>query len=828
VITTEPRIHLIGNAHIDPVWLWRWQEGYAEIKATFRSALDRMNDYDDFVFTCACAAYYRWVEENAPEMFEEIRRRVAEGRWVIVGGWWVQPDCNLPSGESFVRHGLYSQRYFQSRFGTIATVGYNVDSFGHNGMLPQILVKSGMPFYAFQRPQEREKHLPSDVFWWESPDGSRVLTFRLNLGYATWWSEPGVESPVERRIRETTDLAHSHGHDMMCFYGVGNHGGGPTIVQLEEIRRMQKRAGDERLLLSSPPAYFAAVQQQKPALPTVRDDLQHHASGCYSTHSESKAANRRAEQRLLAAETIASIAHGLVRHEFPAASVRRSWERVMFNQFHDVMGGCSIAEAFADVRETHGEALSIAAEVLNAAAQRVSWAIDTSGGRPCIRDRCDFRLWMTEEHGSPLVVFNPLPWERVVPVQTSREVASVTGHTGEDYVCQQVRASQRNHGDMHNTLFAAPVPAFGYRLFWLHTARRSTTAPADTMVTAAGSALENRFVKIEIDPRTGWITSITDKVHNRAVCRGPAAVPIVIDNSKADTWAHGIFSFRDEVGRFSNAQVKLVESGPVRAWLRVTSHYGSSTLRQDFQLYAHSPRIHVRARLDWREPLRMLKLSFPLNLDNPVATYETPYGFIERPADGEEEPGLRWVDLSGTDPGTERRAGLALLNDSKYSFDARENDLRMTCVNSAVYAEHFIERDDLVEYMDLGPQDFAYALLPHAGSWAESGVVRAAIELNTEAVQVPETFHEGPLPAHFQGVTIDADNVIANAFKRSEEGDGYVLRCYETAGRPCGATIALASPVRSWKADFGASEIKTFLVPDDPAQDVREVNLLEW
>lgn len=225
-------IHLVGNAHIDPVWLWRWQEGFAEIKATFQSALDRLEEFPDFVFTSACAAYYKWVEENDPVMFEEIRKRVNEGRWFIAGGWWVQPDCNIPSGESFVRHGLYSQRYFYEKFGIMSKVGYNVDSFGHNGMLPQVLKKSGMDYYVFSRPGPHEKEIPKNLFWWEGEDGSRVLAFRIPYNYGNWWSDK--DNPLRGKTLAVLELAREQGTDMMNFYGVGNHGGGPDNCKYKD------------------------------------------------------------------------------------------------------------------------------------------------------------------------------------------------------------------------------------------------------------------------------------------------------------------------------------------------------------------------------------------------------------------------------------------------------------------------------------------------------------------------------------------------------------------------------------------------------------------
>jgi alpha-mannosidase len=275
----DTTVHLIGNAHLDPVWLWQWQEGYAEIKATFRSALDRLRDFPDFVFTCACAAYYQWVEQNEPLMFEEIKQRVAEGRWVIVGGWWIQPDCNLPSGESFARHSLYGQRYFASRFGRMARVGYNVDSFGHHAMLPQLLKLSGMDYYVFMRPQQHEKPLPANLFWWESPDGSRVLTFRLSDAYTV-----RDASVLAERIAKHASMAEAEGVPYMSFYGVGNHGGGPTIANLHTIHTLQET--HDNWLLSSPNAFFNEIVERELDVPVIRDELQHHAVGCYSTHSE--------------------------------------------------------------------------------------------------------------------------------------------------------------------------------------------------------------------------------------------------------------------------------------------------------------------------------------------------------------------------------------------------------------------------------------------------------------------------------------------------------------------------------------------------------------
>ncbi len=454
------KIHMVGNAHIDPVWLWRWQDGYAEVKATFRAALDRISEFPDFIFTCAGAVIIDWIEENDPQMFEEIRRRVSEGRWVIVGGWWIQPDCNIPSGESFARHSLYGQRYFREKFGRMSVVGYNVDSFGHSGMLPQIYTLSGMPFYVMMRPQEHEKELPSSLFWWESADGSRVLTFRVPINYGSWGYPSG--EPERKKIDDVASIAQKQGIDFMCFYGVGNHGGGPTRRSIRTIRDMQKEGEGREIVFSTPETYFREMLAAGKDIPVVKGDLQHHASGCYSAHSETKASNRKAELRVIAAEKLASLAHGLTGFAYPAARLREAWEKVLFNQFHDVIGGCSVPEAYEDSREFYGQSLTVSAEVLNLSAQKISWAIDTSvpGGMPLSREK-DWILWEKDDLGTPVAVFNPLSWEVAAPIRIERKLASVTDHDGAPLPLQHVRASRTLQDQEWDSLFIGRVPGNG-------------------------------------------------------------------------------------------------------------------------------------------------------------------------------------------------------------------------------------------------------------------------------------------------------------------------------------------------------------------------------
>jgi alpha-mannosidase len=829
----DKTLHMIGNAHLDPVWLWRWQEGFQAAKATFRSVLDRMSEYPEFRFTSSSAAIYEWVERNDPKMFAEIQARVAEGRWQIVGGWWIQPDCNLPSGESFVRQGLYGQRYFREKLGVTATVGYNVDSFGHNAMLPQILRKSGMNAYVFTRPEPHEKGLPGRLFWWEADDGSRVLAFRIPFEYCTWGKD------LERYVRRCFgELKHPF-DELMVFYGVGNHGGGPTRENIESIQRMDQDAGFPRLVFSTPNEFFDAMLASDLPFPVVHDELQHHASGCYAVHSGIKRWNRQAENLLVTAEKWSAIAERATGQPYPC-DFGRAWKDVLFNQFHDILAGTSLEPAYEDARDLHGEAMSIGSRALNYAVQSIAWNVDIP----------------YEEGMLPIVVFNPHAWASTTPVELDiggvREGDLLVDDEGREVAVQLVRPPVVVSGWRRKIAFVGDLPALGYRTYRvLARAAAAPPPPAPSNVPpvapiapndlymrdtghadfkADDRALENRRFRLEIDPATGCIASLLDKQHQVEVFLGQGARPVVIDDP-SDTWGHGVYQFRDTAGAFAPTGVRLFERGPVRAAIRVDSAYGQSTLAQEFTLYRDLDLIEVRVTLDWREHFKVLKLAFPLNLNFIKATYEIPYGFAERPTNGEEEPGQSWLDLSGATRGADVQYGLSLLNDSKYSFDVNGREMSMTVLRSPIYAHHhptLPNPEESYDFIDQGVQRFTYWLLPHAGGWEAAGTVRCAAELNARPVALAETYHAGPLPQCASFVQAEPANVVVSGLKQAEDGDDLIVRAYETSRSATRATICLPQWGRAIEASFGPCEIKTFRVPRDPSQPAVETNLLEW
>jgi alpha-mannosidase len=331
-----------------------------------------------------------------------------------------------------------------------------------------------------------------------------------------------------------------------------------------------------------------------------------------------------------------------------------------------------------------------------------------------------------------------------------------------------------------------------------------------------------------VDAAKGGVR-LFDKRVGVDVLANPARAVVIDDPS--DTWSHGVFRFDDEIGAFAIDDVRLLECGPVKSVIRVTGVYGSSRMIQDFTLYESLPQIDVHVMVNWYEQFKMLKLTFPFNIDNPRATYEIPYGHIVRPADGEEEPGQSWVDVTGVLPDSETVYGVSVLNDGKYSFSIDGATLGMTVVRSPIYAHHVPrvpDPDGVYSFIDQGIQRFSYALLPHTGSWREAGAVQRAAELNQHPVVLKETFHPwGELPPRAAFVELEPENVVVSVLKKAEESEALVLRCYETHGVATEATILLPRWKRTIRTTLGPGEIKTLRIPKDKASSVVEVNLLE-
>lgn len=770
-------IRATGNSHIDIAWLWPWTETVEVVRNTFTSMLRLMQEYPDFTFTQSSPQMYAWMEEKYPLLFEQIKQRIREGRWEPIGGMWVESDPNLPDGESLVRQLLVGTRYFKEKFGVDIRTGWLPDSFGFSWQLPQIYKKSGIDFFVSQKIYWNDTtRFPYKLFWWEAPDGSRVLTY-FPHGYV------GRIDPV-RMARDLADYAPAMEFpEMMHLYGVGDHGGGPTRRMLERARRWQAPAAlYPQLFFGTAQGLFDRVAEKIGTLniPVWKDELylEYHR-GVYTTQAETKKNNRRAEELLLNAEKFSSLSF-LFGRPYPQKDFQYAWKKVLFNQFHDILPGSSIAAVYRDAARDYAEVQRIGKEILAGALEELSARVHTEGP------------------GAPVLVFNPLAWPRTdvveVEVQFPRPVTEieVRDPAGQPLLAEVIARTAETH-KLRVRFLAEAVPALGYKVFHFVPVRRARRSGSSLV--ARPDAIENEFYRVHVDPKTGCITSLFDKTHSREVL-APSACGNLLQTfydkpREFDAWNIDA-NFEDQKWDLTQAEeVKLVESGRVRAVLRVVKKFQNSTFVQDITLYPKIPRVDVKMEADWREKHILLKVAFPVAVRSDSATYEIPFGAIARPTTRRtpeekakfEVPALRWADLS------DGNYGLSVLNNSKYGYDARDNVLRLTLLRSPTYPD---------PHADEGFHRFTYSLYPHVGTWKEAGTVRRGYELNYRLLPAAVHSHQGSLPPVHSFVQLEPENVVLTAVKKAEDDDGLILRFYEFAGQetrvrlrlPPGATRA--------------------------------------
>lgn len=805
----KPPIYMIGNAHIDPVWLWRFQDGLSEIKATFQSALDRIEEYDDFVFTCGCAMYYQWVEENCPPLFQKIQEAVKAGKWIIVGGMWIQPDCNMPSAESFARQMLYSQTYFQEKFGVQAQTGYNVDSFGHSSGLPRLLEQGGMKNYVYLRPgdgDEMKYPFPGRVYRWQCGD-SELLTYRIPSRYNHNITDDSLLIKIEQKADAVT-------LPLMFFYGVGNHGGGPTIQNINLIHAYQEKT-DRPLVFSDPDSYFDAIRNDHFAeLPNYTGELQNHASGCYAANSKIKAMNRAAENRLQEAERLEVLSAACSGHPTNTEASKQAWQKVLFNQFHDILCGCTTKAAMEDAYVFEGAAIAHGLDAANAAVQRISWAIDTYKEGAVRSKDVKGAVWEAGDLGTPVVVFNPLSYPVQIPVKVHLHTcAGVTDEKGNAIPYQMVRSDYSNRAiDRRMTSFTAEVPAYGWRTYWVYREKEIQAPAMDNCMHIGPHRLENDKLSVRFDPVTGEVSSIMSaqgELLGEFGCRA-----IVLDDNINDTWAHARFVFEDELGCFANPVFKVIDRGDCQVSLRVTQTFRTNTLERTYTLYRGDDNLYVKTRLVLNEKLLMVKFAFDAGLPQGEFIREVPGDVLTTsPAQlsyvdsGRELPMLRYMAIR------DQGRGLAVVNDSKYSASCKDGEIRMVAARSCYYGDHFGLRDGCEQAQDIGEQEFCYAI--RACGSDLTPVARTADRLHTEFPVITETYHKGNLPQSAGFAAVDAENVTVSAIKPAENGQGIIVRLTELAGQEACCQVSILGT--SFTVQMKPFGIQSFRLLDEKA-----------
>ena len=790
-------LHIIGHSHIDAAWLWPWREGSDTVLTTFRSALNRIHETPGFCYTHSSSAHYRWVENADPAMLDEIRVGIREGRWEVVGGWPVEPDCNIPAAESFIRHSLYGKRFCERVLGVDVKIGFNPDSFGHAAGLPAILKHAGYEYYVFMRPQEHEMKLPL-MFWWEAPDGSRVLVSRI-------WRNYDADADM---IRQAADGAFAPGFDHGVFYlGVGDHGGAVTKEQIRQILDMKKDASLPELRFSTLRAFFSAVEQSAAfaSLPVVKTELQHHSRGCYSANGDGKYLNRRAERSLIESETILLMANRTMGRSYPVEQFAESWWKVLFCQFHDMMAGTSLYSDYQDVRDSVGYACEVAQTTKVSALEAMAKSVDTSA----VQEGAVF-------------LFNPLPWKRTALLECYAEqdpsgnspVTHLSANDGSKVPIQwRPSASMTNFFPRLSAW--VELPACGYRVFELSHGEVPAPSSYWDFFTISDSAF--------------GITSLKAPDGTELLAK-PIGLVAIRDTS--DTWAHGIDSFRDEIGRPVFVSSTLVEDGPVARVTRQRARWQESEIVLDIAQFAGIEFIELRFVIDWREREQILKLEVPIALSGPRVFAKVPGAIVERAVNGNEEPYQDWGAVQGQIGGADYT--VAILNSQSYSYDCLDGLFRTILIRSAPYARHNpnkVPQNDNNAWQDQGRQERTFWIKCARGRHHELGLDRLAEELQSPAEYVLDSAHKGTAPWEQSWLEIEPANVWVLAIKRSEGApDETIVRIQERSGSATQALVRSSLLGIDKTIALAPWELKTLAVKRGAAgaqAQVREVSLLE-
>ncbi len=763
-------LYFLSNAHIDAEWLWRETEAIEVCNRTFSSTLKLMDKKEDLTFIQSSAAYYEWMEKKHPKIFSKIQNKVNQGQWEIVGGMWVEPDCNLPSGEAWTKQFFYAQKYFKSKFGKKVKVGFNPDSFGYNWNLPQFLVNAGIDTFVTQKINWNDTNIfPHRLFWWESPDGSRVLTY-FPTDYMNKIDNPFEMIDFIRQFEANTGFK-----EVLFFFGIGDHGGGPSWKMLKRIDNLKKTWVFPKIEFTTLENYFNIIKKNDISnIPVWKDELYmefHRAT--YTTQAKTKKWNRDSETLLSNADKLSVFAN-----IYEQSKLEKAWKNILFNQFHDILPGTSIPSVLPDVYEKYEKVDQLGKYVLNKSFVKISKSINTNA----------------LPEGKPIVLFNTLSWERTEIVkyklvEGDNNLYGIFDETGIEIPSQINKLDELSN----EILFKAKVPEMGYKVYGIkkqdHTKFRTTFKNKNNII-------QNKYFKIEIDKQNGWIKQITDKQNNKNIL-SDYGNKLEMFGNKVPLWKAWNINYTGEKFNINFVGGKLVEQGSIRTIYRLkynflkpgvrkpypTEDFPTSFFTQDIILYNDLDVIDFKTEVNWWEDEIILKVLFPLNIKGYNATYEIPYGSIHRSSDlskkrnkGKfEVPSIRWADLS------DENYGVSLINNSKYGYSIINNEMSLTLLNAPLWPDPNANR---------GKNIITYRLYPHNGNLQKVKTIMKGYEFNNPILSFDTDRHNGKLKLSNSFVKISPVNVILTTIKYAEgKKNVWMLQFFETDGKETKAKL---------------------------------------
>jgi len=807
-------IHLICNAHLDPVWLWEWEEGAAEAISTFRTAANLCEEFDSFVFCHNEAVLYQWVEEYEPALFAHIQRLVKAGRWHIMGGWFLQPDCNMPSGESFVRQILAGRVYFKEKFGVMPTTAINFDPFGHTRGLVQIMAKSGYDTYLFCRPGQPDCALPGHEFRWMGYDGSEILGSRC----LDWYNSPlgKARAKIETRMNDFPK-----GDFCYLLWGVGNHGGGPSRKDLRDIRALfaESKVGPFSIKHSTPEAYASALARKRDQLPLHEGDLNAWGVGCYTSMVRIKQMHRRLENELFMVEKMASCAALQSLMTYPATEIKAATRDLLFSEFHDILPGSSIQA----VEEMSLRVMGHGLEELSRVKARAFFAL--AQGQP-----------RAAEGEIPVLVFNPhpYPFKTVVECEFQLADANESGtftdltafHDGKPVPTQIEKEASNLPLDWRKRIvFEAELKPMQMNRFDCRpTVRPGKSKPA--LKERNGRLLfDNGVLRVAISTKTGLVDSL--KIEEKEYLAKPGFRALIMADDE-DPWGMRGQSFRTQAGHFELMSpkrgsavsgvnpgvrlpsVRVIEDGSVRTVVEAVYAHNDSFLVQQFILPKRGTEMEVFLRVHWNEKDRFLKLSVPVKeADHYLG--QVAFGVSPLREDGRECVAQKWVAVT-------RRDGRALtvVNEGCYGSDFKQGELRLSLMRSPAYSAHpwkdraTLPQDRYSPRSDQGERTFRFWIKAGARLERLAAVDREALAHNEKPMAL-SFFPCGARVSRPRPLAVLADKVVQIvAIKQEERGVGTILRLYNPTSQSRTTVLRLPLDGERHRLAFAPFEVRTF------------------
>ncbi|MCL2507729.1 MAG: glycosyl hydrolase-related protein [Oscillospiraceae bacterium] len=767
----------IGHTHIDTAWLWRLRQTREKTGRSFASVLNLMKEFPEYKFMSPQAQLYDFVKQDYPEVYEQMKQRVKEGRWEVEGSMWVESDTNVISGESMVRQFLVGKRFFKQEFGVDNKIMWLPDVFGYSAALPQVMKLADIEYFMTTKISWNEyDKLPYDTFMWKGIDGTEILShFIPSIGtddprhYQTTYN--AFLAPEEVLFGWKRYSNKDLNKNVLCSYGYGDGGGGPTREMLENGRRMAKGVpGCPVVKQEFSRDYFdrlaAEVKGNKNLPKWVGELYLEFHRGTLTAQARNKKYNRKNELLYHDVETLCEMANALKGDEYPSDDILEAWKIILLNQFHDIIPGSSIAAVYEDSKEQYEAILASGRQLAKKAVESLAVFVNLEA--------------------DSLVVFNTLGFDRddvvITDMPTCCDCFTITDEAG-------VEMAWQKSFDGKLVFFAKGVPAKGYKAYAIKASDKKNAGS----VNADLSGAETKFYSLKFDENM----NITSLVHKES---GRETVPegevlnrlIAYEDRPHNHEAWDVKCFYDEKFWFvDNVDSKeVVESGAVRTVVKVTRTFNLSKIEQFFIFYADIARVDIGYVLDWKEKHIILKTDNPVDVNASKATFDIQFGNIERTTHNNttwdfaqfEVCGHKWADLS------DNSFGLSILNDCKYGWTVKEGRIKPTLLRCATSPNHLQDRE---------VHEFTFALYPHSGAVAASGVVNEGYSLNVPMYCAFAQANTGKLPAAYSFVKADADNIVIETVKKAEDSNCAVVRVYETWNRKTPCRLTFGSKIRS-------------------------------